>query len=354
MLVSALGSGTAIARTPQSGSRPAAATFMACMVTDIGGINDRSFNEMTWLGMLAAHAAKPTTITARYLPSTTTADYALNIGVFVRENCGIIVTVGFLMANATEAAAKAHPRRKFAIVDCTYRSGCLSGKRLKNIDQLAFNVVQDGFLGGYLAAGMSKTHVVGTYGGIQFGTVTIYMDGFWDGVQYYNSKHHTHVKVLGWNEKTQKGVFAGSFTNRAVGARIANEFMNEGADVIFPIAGGTGLGTARAVRAADAAGRKVSIEWDDVDGCFEVAQYCKFFLTTVTKGIAAEVKTIVLAANNGKFPTKYVGTLANADVALAPYHHFATKVPAALTADLKKIEEAIESGKIVPVTKSPV
>jgi len=214
--------------------------------------------------------------------------------------------------------------------------------------------VQDAFLGGYLAAGMSKTDVVATYGAEHFGTVTIYMDGFADGVKYYNSKHHTHVKVLGWNEKTQKGIFASSFVNPSAGARIAKSFMNEGADVIFPIAGGTALGTARAVRAADAAGKKVSIEWDDVDGCFEAAKYCKFFLTTVTKGITAEVKTTVLAAVGGNFPTKYVGTLANAGVALAPYHHFDTMVPAALTAELNKVEEAIERGKIVPATKSPV
>jgi basic membrane protein A and related proteins len=290
----------------------------------------------------------------KFLPSTSTADYATNIAAFVADKCGLIVTVGFLMAAATEHAAKAHPHRRFAIVDCTYRSGCLSGKRLKNLDRLAFNVVQDAFLGGYLAAGMSKTHSVATYGALRFGTVTIYMDGFADGVQYYNSKHHTHVKVLGWNEKTQKGAFTGTFVDPSAGARIARRFISQGADVIFPIAGGTGLGTARAVLRADAAGKRVSIEWDDVDGCFEEPQYCKVFLTTVAKGIAAEVKATVLAALGGTFPSEYVGTLANAGVALAPYHDFAGKIPAALKAELRKIKAAIEHGKIAPATKSPV
>jgi basic membrane protein A len=354
MLVSAVGSGTAIARTPHSTASTAAAKFKACMVTDTGGINDRSFNEVTWRGMLAAAAARPGKITVKFLPSTSTADYATNIAAFVREKCGIIVTVGFLMASATEQAAKAHPHRRFAIVDCTYRSGCLPKPRLKNLDQLAFNVVQDAFLGGYLAAGMSKTHVVATYGGEQFGTVTIYMDGFADGVQYYNSKHHTHVKVLGWNEKTQRGDFTGSFTDPSAGAALTRSFIRKGADVIFPIAGNDGLGTGSAVRAADAKGKKVSIEWADVDGCIEAARYCEFFLTTVTKGIAAEVKSIVLAASRGRFPAKYVGTLANVGVALAPYHHFARKIPAALKAELKKVERAIDRGKIVPATKSPV
>jgi basic membrane protein A len=351
MLVSTVGSGTAIARTPQSS--PAAATFMACMVANTRGINDRSFNELTWQGLLAAEAAKPNEIAAKFLVSTSTADYATNIAAFIADKCGIIVTVGFLMAGATENAAKAHPHRRFAIVDCTYRSGCLSGKRLKNLDQLAFNVVQDGFLGGYLAAGMSKTHIVATYGGERFGTVTIYMDGFWDGVQYYNSRHHTHVKVVGWNEKTQRGDFIGSFRNRAAAAAITKKLIKRGTDVIFPVAGGADLGTGKAVSDADAAGKKVSIEGQDVDSCYRTPVYCTLFLTTVTKGIAAVVKATVLAAFSGKNPTKYVGTLANAGVALGPFH-FDTTVPAALNAELRKIKAAIEHGKIIPATKSPV
>src|SRR5215472_6532565 len=341
MLVSAVGSGTAIARTPQSS--PAAARFTACMVTDIDGINDRSFNELTWLGMRAAAAAKPRAITVKFLPSTTTADYAVNIAVFVAQKCGIIVTVGFLMGAATEAAAKAHPHRRFAIVDCTYRSGCLSGKRLKNLDQLAFNVVQDAFLGGYLAAGMSKTHVVATYGGEQFGTVTIYMDGFWDGVQYYNKKHHKHIKVLGWNEKTQKGTFAGSFSNISAGSQIANNFINEGADVIFPVAGGVGLGTAEAVQTANAVGKHVLMMWVDTDGCVSAAAYCKYFLTSVEKGIPTSVTDTIMSAFNGSFKGgTYVGTLANGGAVLAPFHQ--VTVPGSVQAELKKLKSQIENG----------
>jgi basic membrane protein A and related proteins len=271
-----------------------------------------------------------------------------------RAECGIIVTVGFLMAAATESAAKAHPRHRFAIVDCSYASGCLTGKKVRNLDQLEFNTVQDAFLGGYLAAGMSKTHVVATFGGLKFGTVTIYMDGFWDGVQYYNSVHHIRVKVLGWNEKTQKGSFLNSFTDLSAGKKLATTFINEGADVIFPVAGGAGLGAARAVQLADAAGHRIAIEWSETDGCFSVTAFCKYFLTSVTKGIVAEVKASVLAAAHGMFPRRYIGTLANHGVALAPYHHFTPIVPAKLRAELALVKAKIESGKIIPATKSPV
>jgi basic membrane protein A len=324
------------------------------MVTDTGGIDDKSFNAASWAGMQAAEKSDPN-VKVTYLPSTTSADYASNISTFITQKCGIIVTVGFLMADATEAAAKANPSEKFAIVDCSYASECLTGAKEPNIDQLVFNTVQDGFLGGYLAAATSKTHVVATYGGENFGTVTIYMDGFWDGVQYFNKQHHASVKVLGWNEPTQKGDFIGNFTNLGAGQSLTNTFIGDGADVIFPVAGGVGLGTAKAVQTADAAGKNVSIEWVDTDGCTNAPQYCKYFLTSVTKGITSAVETAVLSAAKNTFSGgTYVGTLANGGAVLSPYHDFSSKVPASVQAEINTLKSQIESGKIVPATKSPV
>ncbi len=335
---------------------PAAAKFLGCMVTDTGGIDDRSFNASSWAGMQAAVAADPN-ITVKYLQSTTQGDYVPNIATFLKLHCGIIVTVGFLMAAATEAAAKANPTQKFAIVDCSYASGCLTGAKEPNIDQLVFDTVQDGFLGGYLAAGMTKTGKVATYGGENIGTVTIYMDGFWDGVQYYNSQHHTHVQVLGWNEQTQKGSFTGNFTNETTGETLTQTFITEGADIIFPVAGGVGLGTAKAVEDADnAAGAdKVNMFWVDTDGCTNAPQYCKYFITSVTKGIVPAVENSVLSAAKGTFTGgTYVGTLANGGAVLSPYHDFSSIVPKALQAELKTIETGIENGTISTPTKSPV
>ena len=163
--------------SPAGNSTSSSGKFLGCMVTDTGGIDDRSFNASSWQGMQAA-AAADSNLSVKYLQSTTQSDYIPNINTFLGEKCTIIVTVGFLMGPATEAAAKAHPNQKFAIVDCSYASGCLTGTKESNIDQLTYNTVQDGFLGGYLAAGMTKTGVVATYGGEDFGTVTIYEDGF--------------------------------------------------------------------------------------------------------------------------------------------------------------------------------
>jgi len=333
------------------------AKFTGCMVTDTGGIDDKSFNQSSWAGMQAAKAAMPGKISVQYLPSNTTADYAKNISTFISRKCGIIVTVGFLMGSATEAAAKANPKQKFAIVDCSYASACMTGPHQTNIDQLVFNTVQDSFLGGYLAAGMTKTGKVATYGGEKFGTVTIYEDGFWDGVQYYNKVHHTHVAVLGWSYPKQNGIFAGSFTNLSAGQTIANTFIHDGADIIFPVAGGVGLGTAKAVQSADAAGKNINMYWVDTDGCvIGPTAYCKYFITSVEKGIITAVKGAVLAAANGSFKGgSYIGTLANGGAVLAPFHSpWTTKVPAALQAELNQVKTKIENGTIVPQTKSPV
>ncbi len=349
-------SSTASASASSTGSAATTGKFLGCMVTDTGGINDRSFNASSWAGMQAAAAAN-SNVTVKYLQSTTQSDYIPNINTFLGEKCGVIVTVGFLMGPATEAAAKAHPDQKFAIVDCSYASGCLTGTKEPNIDQLVFNTVQDGFLGGYLAAGMTKTGKVATFGGEDFGTVTIYMDGFWDGVQYYNSKHGTHVQVLGWNEQTQKGSFTGDFTNQTKGQTLTQTFITEGADIIFPVAGNVGLGAAKAVQDADAAAgsQKVNMFWVDVDGCVSAAQYCKYFVTSVEKGIVPAVKTSVLSAATGTFKGgTYVGTLANGGAVLAPFHLFVGKVPAALKAELVQVGAGIASGKIQTPTKSPV
>jgi len=328
--------------------------FTGCMVTDTGGINDKSFNQSSWEGMQAAASASGGKITVKYLPSTSTSDYAKNISTFISQKCGVIVTVGFLMGSATEAAAKANPKQKFAIVDCSYSSGCLTGTKEPNITQLVYNTAQDAFLGGYLAAGMTKTGKVATYGGMKFGTVTIYMDGFWDGVQYYNKQHHTHVQVLGWSYPSQNGTFAGSFTNITAGQTIANTFIHDGADIIFPVAGGVGLGSAKAVQTADSSGKNIAMYWVDTDGCVSAATYCKYFITSVEKGISTAVKTAVTGAAAGHSGGSYVGTLSNGGAVLAPYHDWATKVPASLQAELKTVEQGIISGSIVPVTKSPV
>ena len=257
------------------------------MVSDTGGVDDRSFNAAAWAGMNAAAAAN-TNISVKFSQSTTPSDYTPNINTFISQKCNIIVTLGFAMGDATKAAAKANAEPEVRDRRQRYTPGA-------NVNSLVFNTVQDAFLGGYLAAGMTKTGKVATFGGQEFPTVTIYMDGYYDGVQYYNQKHGTHVQVLGWNEKTQKGSFTGDFTNQTKGQTLTQTFISEGADIIFPVAGNVGLGAAKAVQQADAAAgsQKVNMEWVDLDGCISAQKYCKYFITSVLKGETLAVKTAV-------------------------------------------------------------
>ena len=184
---------------------------------------------------------------------------------------------------------------------------------------------------------------------MDFASVTVYMDGFYEGVQYYNTKKHKTVQVLGWNEKTQKGSFANSFTDQTKGSQLAKNFIQAGADVLYPVAGGTGIGTAAAAKASG----KASVIWVDTDGCISAANYCSVFLTTTFKGIASAVKAAVERGSAGQYSSvDYVGTLTNGGTGLSPYHDFSSKVPAALQAEVTALTKQIESGAIKITSKS--
>jgi basic membrane protein A and related proteins len=313
------------------------ATFDACMVTDVGGINDRSFNASAYQGLEDARNANPG-IRIHELQATAPSDYDGDINTFIQAHCGIIVTVGYPMGDASESAARSHPNQDFAIVDDT------SIAPLPNVKALVFNTAQAGFLGGYLAAGMSRTGFVATFGGQRLPPVTTSMDGFWEGVQYYDGAHHTGVKVFGWDEESQSGTFDGSFTDQAKAAQITQAFVQRGADVIFPVAGGAGLGAAAAVQRT-APG--VHLLWVDADGCVTVPQYCDLFLTSVTKGIAAAVAQAIAEAAAARFEGgEVVGTLANGGVGLAPLHALQAVVPPALQQEVEQVRQAIIGGSL--------
>jgi basic membrane protein A len=319
--------------------------FLACEVTDTGGINDRSFNASAYAGLKIAAAAIPG-LTYKYLGSTSTSDYTPNINTFIGENCGIIVTVGFDMAAATQTAAQKHPTQKFTIVDYTYSPS------MSNVLGLYYATNQDAFQGGYLAAAMSKSGIVGTFGGQNIPPVTIYMDGWVAGVRYYDKLNHKRVSVLGWtptpgrpaNSLAGNGLFTNDFTNTALGKTDTQTLIGQGADVIFPVAGSVGLGAAAAVKEAGAGNY---MEWVDTDGCISAPQYCNLFITSVTKGIAASVSAAVEQAAKGTFKGgNYTGDLADNGVGISPFHDFASRVPMGVQNELNKIKAGIIAGKI--------
>lgn len=309
----------------------------ACMVLDTGGVDDKSFNENSWAGMQAASKANPN-ISIKYVPSNSGTDYTPNLTKYAQSGCDTVIAVGGLMGDAVKSVAKQFPKVHFAEIDN-------SNQDVSNIYGIEYNTAQAGYLAGYLAAGMTKTGTVGTWGGINIPPVTIYMDGFWEGVQDFNKANNKQVKVLGWDEGNQKGgTFANSFTDQNKGKSITQSMESQGADIVFPVAGGAGLG---AGAAAAASGGKLNLIWVDTDGCESAAQYCKYFISSATKNLAGGVEAYLKSASEGTFPTgNYVGTLQNDGVGLAPYNQWDSKVPDALKKQLDQVKADIESGKI--------
>ncbi|MBW8803812.1 MAG: BMP family ABC transporter substrate-binding protein [Catenulisporales bacterium] len=340
---SSTGAGPSSSSSSASSSSTGAggANFNACMVTDIGGIDDRSFNASAWAGMQAAE--KDGKAKVQYLQSTSENDYVPNITALEGKGCNLIVTVGGLMADATNSQAEAKSGQNFAIVDHSSAND-KTQKPESNVHGLEFNTAQGAFLAGYLAAASSKSGVVATWGGLNIPPVTVYMDGFWEGVQYYNHAKGKSVKVLGWDENNPSGgSFSKSFTDTNAGKSLTDGFINQGADVVFPVAGGAGRGAT-----ASAKGGKAKVIWVDTDGCVSDADDCPVFLASVTKGIETAVKKIVedSAAGNFKGGTQDVLDLSNGGTDLVYGKTLGTAIPADVQSEIAALKAQITSGAV--------
>ncbi|CAN5207100.1 BMP family ABC transporter substrate-binding protein [soil metagenome] len=312
-----------------------AGDYCARMVTDSGGLDDRSFNDASWKGL--QDAQKKYGIDAKVLVSTSETDLAPNVQQAVDSGCNFVLTVGYSLADATLDQATKHPDVDFSIVDEVVDA--------PNVKPIVFDTAQASYLAGYLAAGVSKTGIVATFGGGNQPPVTLFMDGFVDGVAKYNEAHGTTVAVLGWDKATQDGVFTGDFEDVNKGLTTAQGFIDQGADVILPVAGQVGEGAARA--ALDSG--KASVIWVDSDGYDTLApEFRPVLLTSVMKNTGDAVVQIVGDSIAGTFDNKqYVGTLKNGGVAIAPFHDLAAKVSPDLAAEIDKLRTDIVSGALV-------
>jgi phosphate/phosphite/phosphonate ABC transporter binding protein len=307
-------------------------------VTDVGGIDDKSFNQSAWKGM--QDASKEFGVDVQYLESQQQTDYEKNIAEFVNQGYNGIVTVGFLLADATKAASEANPDIPFAIVDFPSQTPGDMG--------LLFAVDEPSFMAGYLAAGMSQTGKVCTYGGIKIPPVVQFMVAFENGVKYYNEQKGAEVAVLGWKtdaavEGGGDGSFTGNFESLDDGKRMAENFFDEGCDIIFPVAGPVGLGSAAAAQ-----DRGFTVIGVDADQTQTNPDAKEVYLTSVLKKIDVAVKEAVKQMNDGSFKggTNLVSTLANGGVGLASFYDFDDKVSQQLKDDLAAIEQGIIEGSI--------
>jgi basic membrane protein A and related proteins len=320
------------APTRSTETTDAAPGYCARMVTNSGGLEDRSFNQSSWQGL--KKASEDFGIDVNALVSTTETDLAPNVAEAVGSGCQFVLTVGYELADATSAEAADNPDIHFSIVDEQVDG--------KNIKPIVFDTAQASYLAGYLAAGVSKTGKVGTFGGGNQPPVTLFMDGFADGVAKYNEVHGSAVQLLGWDKAAQDGTFTGDFEDTNKGKSFAQGMIDQGADVILPVAGQVGEGAAAAVLESGTA----SLIWVDNDGYETLpAEYKPILLTSVLKNTQDAVVDIVGDDIKGDFDnTPFVGTLKNGGVEIAPFHDRASLVTDALAKEVDQIRAAIIAG----------
>lgn len=312
--------------------------FTACQITDTGGIDDNSFNQTAWRGVLEAQTALG--IDARFLESQAETDYEANITSLLGGDCDIIFTIGFLLGDATQEAAAANPDQLFSIVDFAY------DPPLPNVLGQVYATDEAAFLAGYLAAGMTETGIVGTFGGINIPPVTIFMDGFSYGVDYFNSRHGTDVILLGWSPETGEGLFTNNFESLDDGRAYAQNLYDEGADIILPVAGPVGLGSAALANELGVA--ELMIIGVDADLYETDPERGHVYLTSIVKRMDATVFQVIEQVMGGIFEGGVItGTLGNGGVDIAPFHDLEGAVPADLVAELDEIRAGITDGTIV-------
>ena len=335
-----------------SGSGEAAASgsdFKACLVSDAGGWDDKSFNESAFNGLKQAESELGVMINTA--ESSSDADFAPNTQSMIDDGCNLVIGIGFNLAAATTAAAQDNPDLEFGLVDSTFSDADGNPVTLDNARPLLFNTQEAGYLAGYVAAGTTKTGTVATFGGMKIPSVTIFMDGFADGVKAYNEAKGTEVKVLGWDKDAQEGSFSDTFDDQAKGKTLAEGFISQGADIIMPVAGPVGLGAAAAAQAAG----DVYIVGVDSDWYEANPDYGSIVLTSVMKQIGASVMDTIKAGMDGKFSADpYVGTIANGGVSIAPFHDLDSMVSDEVKSEVKALQEKIASGELVVESPSAV
>ncbi|UVJ40647.1 BMP family protein [Arthrobacter sp. CJ23] len=326
---------------PDAGSGSATkSSFTGCIVSDSGGFDDQSFNQSSYDGLKKSE--KDLGITVKSAESKANSDYETNLNGMMSAGCNLTFTVGFLLGDATKAAAAANTDKHFAIIDFAYDAP------IANVKPVVYDTAQAAYLAGYAAAATSKTGKVGTFGGIKIPTVTIFMDGFYDGVQAYNKAKGKSVQVVGWDKATQDGSFTGDFEKQDTGKQVTKNLLDQGADIIMPVAGPVGKGSGAALKEAKAAGKDVKLIWVDSDGYLTAPEYKDLMLTSVIKQMGEAVEAVVKDDKDGKFSNAaYVGTLANDGVAIAPFHDLDSAVSAETKSELDALKADIVSGKLV-------
>jgi basic membrane protein A len=311
------------------------------LVTDVGGVNDKSFNQSAWAGV--QKAATDFGLDVQYIQSTQPTDYEKNIDQFATENYDVIVTVGFLMGDATAAKARQYPNIKFAIIDNAYFptqgstacpdtvKDCYDDGGLKNVTSLMFQEDQVGFLAGVVAGGITKSNTVCTVSGMEIPPVVRYVVGFQNGAKWINDK----AKAL--------NVYIPSFTDPAKGKETGQAMIGQGCDVVFGVGGNTGNGGLLAASEKGLAAIGV-----DVDQYNTYPEVKSALVTSAQKNVDVAVYEYLKAVSGGTDKAGIVtANIQNGGVGLAPYHDWDSKVPQTVKDKVAEATAGLKDGSIV-------
>ena len=303
--------------------------FCIGLVTDVGLVDDKSFNQAAWTG--AQHGAELLGVPVSYIETQDSKDYADNIALYANEGCDVIVTVGFAMADATAIAAVEYPDINFIGVDA------FQGEAMDNVAGLVFNEDRAGFLAGALAASMSESGIIGQVLGTNLvPPVQAFGSGFDLGAKHINPD----IEIL---KTYHPGAIEVAFGDPEWGATTSRQAMDNGADVIFAAGGATGNGGLIEIASEADAGSRVFCIGVDLDQWYSVPEAQPCLITSAEKHMVQGVSDLIVQAAAGEMPTGNVyGT-----VGLAPYHDFDSQISDEIKATIEDIAAALNDGSMV-------
>jgi basic membrane protein A and related proteins len=303
------------------------------MLSDGGTFNDNSFNQTCREGLEELmYTGAP--IFVQFVETYSPANFERKLAAFAERDYRLVIGIGYRMAPAIETVAAEYPRTLFACVDGDY------AEPLHNVWALTFQVDECAFPAGYLAAAWAdlqdpRDPGVAWVGGMDVDSVNQFVVGFRNGVLYHNQVKNKSVRILGDH--------VGSFEDFKAGKKLAGEFLDAGADVIFGVGSISGNG---AIAAAKERGKwAIGVDTDQYNTLLDQQS---IILTSCLKRMDRAVKQAVTAALDNQFwgGTRYVGNLANHGVGLAPYHDFDAQIPARLQKEILDIQRHILEGAI--------
>ncbi len=297
------------------------------MITDVGGVNDQSFNQTSWEGLQAVRdELGEDKVYVNYLESKQDADYVPNIEQFVDDEYDLIIGIGYKLADAIESAAKDYPEQQFAIVDHSYE------KQPENVTSLLFEGNVAGYLVGLVAGQMTETDKVAFIGGMESVVLKEFEVGYKAGVKDANPDAEVLVQ------------YANSFSDSALGKSIATSMFAKGVDVVFPCAGAAGNGAIEAAKESDKMAIGVDKDQNDLAP--------DHVITSAMKNVNIAVSDVVKALVDGSYVPGEVkmNTLATGGVGIAPTSE--KNVPADVLSFVEEKSQEIKDGKIkVPATE---